>query len=74
MDPVRSPLQKSSRSSLQTVLALLVATEVHLALEALAADLTAKRLEACVFPAVGDEVGALAEGLATNLALMGLLT
>ena len=53
---------------------LTVTSQVHLALEALGAQLTAERLEACVLAAVGDEVGALAEGFPTHLALVGLLT
>lgn len=61
-------------ASLEVVLALTVPPQVHLALEALGAQLTAEGLEACVLPAVGDEVGALAEGLPAHLALVGLLT
>lgn len=60
-------------ASLEVVLALTVPSQVHFALEALGAQLTAERFEACVLPAVGDEVGALAECLATHLALVGLL-
>lgn len=60
--------------SLEVVLALTVTSQVHLTLEALGAQLTAERLEACVLAAVGDEVGALAEGFPTHLALVGLLT
>lgn len=60
--------------SLEVVLALPVTPQVHLALEALRAQLTAEGLEACVLAAVGDEVGALAEGFPTHLALVGLLT
>lgn len=56
------------------MLALAVPPQVHLSLEALAAQLTTERLEARVLAAVGDEVGALAEGLAAHLALVGLLT
>ena len=61
-------------ASLEVVLALTVPSQVHFALEALGAQLTAERFEACVLPAVGDEVGALAEGLPTHLALVWLLT
>lgn len=60
--------------SLEAVLALMVSAEVHFPLEALGANLAAKRLEARVFAAVRDEVGALAERLATHLALVWLLT
>lgn len=60
--------------SLEVMLALTVTSQVHLALEALGAQLTAEGLEACVLAAVGDEVGALAEGFPTHLALVGLLT
>lgn len=56
------------------MLALSVSPQVHLALEALGTELTAEGLEAGVLAAVSDEVGALAEGLATHLALVGLLT
>lgn len=56
------------------MLCLSVPPEIHLPLEALPAQITAERLKACVFAAVGDEVGALAECLATHLALVGLLT
>lgn len=56
------------------MLRLLVPPEVHLSLEALPAQVAAERLEARVFPAVGDQVGALAEGLSTHLALVRLLT
>lgn len=56
------------------MLALTVPSQVHFALEALGAQLTAERFETCVLPAVGDEVGALAEGLPTHLALVWLLT
>lgn len=60
--------------SLEVMLALTVTSQVHLALEALGAQLTAEGLEACVLAAVGDEVGALAEGFSTHLALVRLLT
>ena len=55
------------------MLCLPVPPEVHLPLEAFSAQVAAKGLEACVLAAVGDEVGALAECLATHLALVGLL-
>ena len=61
-------------ASLEVVLTLAVPPKVHLALEALGAELAAEGLEACVLPAVGDEVGALAEGLPAHLALVWLLT
>lgn len=51
-----------------------VPPEVHLPLEALPTQVTAKGLEACVLTAVGDEVGALAERLPTHLAFVGLFT
>lgn len=56
------------------MLCLPVPPEVHFSLEALPTQVTAEGLEACVLAAVGDEVGALAECLATHLALVGLLT
>ena len=56
------------------MLCLPVPPEVHLPLEALPTQVTAEGFEPCVLAAVGDEVGALAEGLATHLALVGLLT
>ena len=61
-------------ATLEAVLALTVPSQVHFALEALGAQLTAERLEARVLPAVGDEVGTLAEGLPAHLALVWLLT
>lgn len=42
-------------------------------MEALGTELAAEGLEASVLAAVGDEVGALAEGFATYLAFVGLL-
>lgn len=56
------------------MLCLSVPPEIHLPLEALPTQITAEGFEACVFATVGDEVGALAECLATHLALVGLLT
>jgi hypothetical protein len=55
------------------VLALLVATEVHLALEALAAEVASEWFESRVFPAVRYEVGTLAESFPAHLAFMRLL-
>lgn len=60
-------------SSLHAMLALVVSAQIHFALEALGANVTSERFEACVFPAVGNQVGALAERFATHLALMRLL-
>ena len=59
--------------SLQSVLRLLVSPQVHLPLEPFAAQVAAERLVAGVFPAVRDEVGALAERFPTHLALVRLL-
>lgn len=56
------------------MLRLLVSPQVHLPLETFPAEVAAERLEARVFPAVRDEVGALAEGLPAHLALVWLLT
>ena len=56
------------------MLRLPVPPEVHLPLEAFSTQVAAEGLEACVLAAVGDEVGALAEGLPTHLALVWLLT
>ena len=61
-------------SSLHAVLALVVPAQIHFALEALGANVTSKRFEAGVFPAVGDQVGALAESFTAHLAFMGLFT
>lgn len=55
------------------MLALVVSAKIHLSLKAFGADLAAKRLESGVFAAVRDEVGALAEGFATNLAFVRFL-
>lgn len=60
--------------SLESVLRLLVSPQVNFSLETLATQVTAERLESRVFPAVRDEVGALAEGLPAHLALVRLLT
>lgn len=56
------------------MLALVVPAEIHFTLEALGANVTSKRLEACVLPAVGDQVGALAKCLTTHLAFVWLFT
>ena len=58
----------------QGMLGLKMAAEVDLALEGAAAGGAGERFEAGVLAAVGDEVGALAEGLATLLALVGFLS
>lgn len=60
--------------SLHAVLTLVVPAEIHLALEALRTNITSKRFEARVFPAVCDQVGALAERFATHLAFVGFFT
>lgn len=56
------------------MLCLLVSPQVDLALEAFPAHVAAEGLEAGVLATMGDEVGALAEGLATHLAFVGLFT
>lgn len=53
------------------MLAIVMPAEIYLTLEALGTNVTSKRLEACVFPAVGDQVGALAECFTTHLAFVG---
>lgn len=58
----------------QSVLRLFVPPQVHFPLETFPAKVTAEGLEARVFPAVCDEVGALTEGLPAHLALVRLLT
>lgn len=57
----------------ESVLRLLVSPQVHFPLEALSAQVAAERFEARVFPAVCDQVGALAEGLPAHLTLVRLL-
>ncbi|KAI3375126.1 hypothetical protein L3Q82_021640 [Scortum barcoo] len=47
---------------------------VHFPLETFPTEVTAERFEACVLPAVRDEVGALTEGLPAHLTLVRLLT
>lgn len=61
-------------SSLHAVLALVVPAQIHFALEALGTNVASERFEARVLPAVGDEVGALAERFAAHLALVRLFT
>ena len=63
-----------ARCSLEPMLCLPVPPEVHLPLEAFSTQVAPEGLEACVLAAVGDEVGALAEGLPAHLALVWLLT
>lgn len=58
----------------ESMLRLLVSPEVYFSLEAFPTQVAAERLEARVFPAVCDQVGALAEGLPAHLALVRLLT
>lgn len=62
------------RASLEPVLRLFVPPQVHFPLETFAAEVAAERFVSGVFPAVRDEVGALAERFATHLAFVGLLT
>lgn len=61
-------------SSLHAVLALVVPSEIHFPLEALGTNVTSERFKACVFPAVGDQVGALAERFTAHLAFVGFFT
>lgn len=68
-----APTKTWSQPSLEAVLGLSVPPQIHLALEALGTELAAEGFEAGVFAAVGDQVGALAEGFATHLAFVGLL-
>lgn len=56
------------------MLAFVVSAEIHFTLEAFRTNVTSKRFEAGVFPAVGDQVGALAEGFTTHLAFVRLFT
>jgi len=56
------------------VLRLLVPPQVNLPLETFPTEVAAERLEAGVFPAVRDEVGALTEGLPAHLTLVRFLT
>lgn len=55
------------------VLRLLVAPQVDLALECLVAQFAGKRFVAGVFARVRNQIGALAEGFAAHLALVGFL-
>lgn len=48
--------------------------QIHLPLKALATKVTAKRLEARVFPTVSDEIGALTERFAADLTLVRLFS
>lgn len=64
----------SCARSLHAVLALVVPAQIHFTLEALGTNVTSKRFEACVFPAVGDQIGALAERFTTHLAFVGFFT
>lgn len=61
-------------SLLHAVLALVVPSEIHFPLEAFGTNVTSKRFKTCVFPAVGDQVGALAERFTTHLAFVGFFT
>lgn len=56
------------------MLALVVPAQIHFTLEALGTNVASEWFEARVFPAVGDQVGALAERFAAHLALVGLFT
>ena len=56
------------------VLSLLVSPQVDLPLESSAAEITGEGFVAGVFPGVSDQVAALAEGLPTHHALVGLLS
>lgn len=61
-------------SLLHAVLALVVPSEIHFPLEAFGTNVTSKRFKTCVFPAVGDQVGALAERFTTHLAFVRFFT
>lgn len=65
---------KSAGCLFESVLRLLVSPQVHFPLETFPAEVTAERLEACVLPAVCDEVGALAERFPANLTFVRLLS
>lgn len=56
-----------------SMLGLLVPPQIHLSLEGATAQLACKRLEAGMLAGVGDQVGALTEGLAAHLAFVRLL-
>lgn len=72
MDDVRNDVFQLGGSVVGAVL-LLVLPEVHFLLKAEGAARTGVGPVAPVFAAVGDEVGALAEGLSTYLTHVGLL-
>lgn len=72
--PSRRPPRHVQPPLFKAVLALVVSAKIYLPLEAFGTDLTAERLESGVFATVCDEVGALAEGFATHLAFVRLLT
>lgn len=55
------------------MLRLFVPPQVHLPLEPFAAEVTGERFVSGVFPAVCDEVGALAERLPAHLAFVWFL-
>ena len=59
--------------SFQAVLGLLVPPQVHFPLEAFAAKVAGERFVSRVFPAVRDEVGALAERFPAHLTLVWFL-
>lgn len=61
-------------SSLEPMLRLLVPSQVHLPLEALATEVASEWFESRVLPAVRDEIWTLAECLPTHLAFMRLFT
>ncbi len=61
-------------ASFQSVLRLFVSPQIHFSLETFAAEVAAERFVSGVFPAVCDEVGALAERFPTHLAFVWLLT
>lgn len=58
----------------EAVLRVRVTAQVHLPLEGSTAEAAGEGLEAAVFSSVGDQVGGLAECLAADHALVGLLT
>lgn len=67
-------LKSGGLTSFESVLRLFVPPQVHLPLETFGAQVAGERLVAGVFPAVRDEVGALAERLPAHLTLVRLLT
>lgn len=66
--------KENTSSSAYAMLALVVPAQINLALEALWTNVTPEGLKSCVFPAVCDQVGALAESFATNLAFVRFFT